>query len=277
MKRLFPTYLVLCGALVLAGLTFAACGGGANETNLNVNAAPATTSPTASASPAAGMSGDMGGMGNMKSSPNAASAPYDLQFLDTMTAHHQGAIDMAKPAQTKAQHAELKEFARKIVEDQQREIAQMKGWRDQWYAGKPEAMNMEMPGMMDSMKGMDMKGVEAAAGNAFDLMFIDMMTPHHRGAVEMAREALTRAEHPEIKKLARQIIDAQEKEIAQMDKWKSAWGGAKTDSAKTDGEKTGDAKAGDANKTVTVNSHNPGARHDASTGHKPGDMHPPKP
>ena len=34
----------------------------------------------------------------MKSSPNAASAPYDLQFLDTMTHHHQGALDMAKVA-----------------------------------------------------------------------------------------------------------------------------------------------------------------------------------
>jgi len=34
----------------------------------------------------------------MKSSPNAANAPYDLQFLDTMIAHHQGAVDMAKIA-----------------------------------------------------------------------------------------------------------------------------------------------------------------------------------
>ena len=32
----------------------------------------------------------------MQSSSNAASAPYDLQFLDTMIAHHQGAVDTAK-------------------------------------------------------------------------------------------------------------------------------------------------------------------------------------
>ena len=164
----------------------------------------------------------------MQSSPNAASQAYDLQFLDTMIAHHQGAIDMARPATTKAQHAELKRFAQKIVSDQEREIAEMKRYREEWYAGKPQAMNMEMPGMMDSMKGMDMNRMNAATGNEFDLMFIEMMTPHHAGATEMAREALKRAEHPEIKKLAQQIITAQEKEIAQMNGWKATWGSTKT-------------------------------------------------
>jgi uncharacterized protein (DUF305 family) len=39
----------------------------------------------------------------------------------------------------------------------------------------------------------------------------------------MAKEALGRAEHPEIKRLAGQIIVAQQKEIEQMNKWKAAW------------------------------------------------------
>jgi len=82
---------------------------------------------------------------------------------------------------------------------------------------------MEMPGMLDSMKGMDMTKMNAATGNEFDLMFIDMMTPHHVGAVVMAKEALTKAEHAEIKRLAQAIIAAQEKEIAQMGKWKGSW------------------------------------------------------
>ncbi len=162
----------------------------------------------------------------MQSSPNAASQPYDLQFIDTMTVHHQSAIDMARPATTKAQHDVLKHMARDIVRDQEREIAQMRGWREQWYAGKPQAMNMEMPGMMDAMRGMDMKGMNAATGNAFDLMFIDMMTSHHQGAVTMAREALRRAEHPEIKRLAQAVINAQEREIEMMNTWKAEWGGA---------------------------------------------------
>ncbi len=169
---------------------------------------------------------DMSSMSDMKSSPNAAAQPYDLQFLDTMSHHHQGAVDMAEMAAEKAQHPELKAFAQKIIADQNKEIAQMKDWREKWFAGKPMAMNMEMPGMNDSMKmmmGDGMKKMEAATGNDFDLMFIEMMTPHHAGAVTMAKEALMKAEHPEIKTMANNIIKAQEAAIKQMSDWKAKW------------------------------------------------------
>nr|MBA4182875.1 DUF305 domain-containing protein [Acidobacteriota bacterium] len=92
--------------------------------------------------------------------------------------------------------------------------------------GKPEAMNMEMSGMNDSMKmmmGDEMKKMEAATGKDFDIHFLDMMTPHHAGAVTMAKEALMKAEHPEIKTLANQIIKAQEAEIKMMNEWKKRW------------------------------------------------------
>ncbi len=82
---------------------------------------------------------------------------------------------------------------------------------------------MEMPGMMDSMRAMDMKKMNAATGNDFDLMFIAMMTPHHQGAVTMGREALTKAEHSEIKQLAQAIIASQEAEIKKMQGWKTEW------------------------------------------------------
>ena len=158
----------------------------------------------------------------MKSSPNAASQPYDLQFIDTMIAHHKGAVDMAKMVDGKTQNADIKKFAVQIIADQEKEIGQMKGWREQWFTGKPAAMNMEMPGMMESMK-MDMAKLTNAKDKDFDLAFIDMMTPHHVGAVTMAKEALQKSEKPEIKTLAGQIIKAQEAEIKMMGEWKAKW------------------------------------------------------
>lgn len=159
----------------------------------------------------------------MQTAPDAKSAPYDLQFLDTMIAHHQGAVVMAKPAAGKSAHDELKKLAENIVISQEKEIAQMREWREKWYAGKPLAMNMEMPGMADSMRDMDMKKLESLTGNQFDLAFIEMMIPHHQGAVTMAKDALEKAEHPEIKTLARSIIMAQEDEIKSMQDWKTKW------------------------------------------------------
>lgn len=159
----------------------------------------------------------------MKSSPNAASAPYDLQFIDTMIAHHQGAIDMSKPCPTNARHDEIKTLCSNIVSGQQKEIDEMREWREKWFAGAAPALNMEMAGMQDSMKGMDTKKIESLKANDFDLEFIRQMIPHHEGAVAMAKEALQKSGKEEIKKLAREIMKAQGAEIQQMTEWQAAW------------------------------------------------------
>lgn len=220
---------IFAGACQTTGNTNTAATNTANANramNMNAAASSANAMPSNMSNMPMNGGGDMSSMSDMKSSPNAASAPYDLQFLDTMTHHHQGAVDMAKMAVEKAQQPELKAFAQKIIADQNKEIAQMKDWREKWFAGKPMAMNMEMSGMADSMKmmaGDGMKSMEAMSGNDFDVHFLDMMTPHHQGAVTMAKEALTKAEHPEIKTLANQIIKAQEAEIKMMADWKAKW------------------------------------------------------
>ncbi len=156
----------------------------------------------------------------MKSVPNAASQPYDVQFLDTMVAHHDGAVEMAKGAMLKSGSPELKTFAAKIVADQTGEIGEMRKWRSQWYAQTPAAMNMEMPGMADSMRRMDAAKLNQVSGKEYDQEFVNQMIPHHEGAIVMAREALNKAEHAEIKQLAARIIQAQEAEIKQMNAMK---------------------------------------------------------
>lgn len=220
MKTIILTAILSVAACVLAACPNAPMNMNANTHMNNANAPMNMNGKSMS------NEGEMNHMKNMKSSPNAASAPYDLQFIDTMTMHHQGAVDMAKMALQKSQNAELKKFAQRIIDDQNKEIAQMKDWREKWFAGKPAAMNMEMSGMNDSMKmmmGDEMKKMEAASGKEFDLMFLDMMTPHHQGAITMAKEALTKTEKPEVKTLSNNIIKAQEAEIKMMADWKAKW------------------------------------------------------
>lgn len=77
-----------------------------------------------------------------------------------------------------------------------------------------------------SMPGMH-STASAPAGDAFndaDVMFAQMMIPHHRQAVEMATLAETRAADAQVKRLAGQIKAAQDPEIATMTGWLTGWG-----------------------------------------------------
>jgi uncharacterized protein (DUF305 family) len=60
--------------------------------------------------------------------------------------------------------------------------------------------------------------------NDADIMFAQMMIPHHEQAVEMSTLAETRSTNPEILALAARIKAAQTPEIAQMTAWLKASG-----------------------------------------------------
>jgi uncharacterized protein (DUF305 family) len=49
------------------------------------------------------------------------------------------------------------------------------------------------------------------------------MIPHHESAIEMAQVALEQSENPQIREIAGAIVDAQEREIAQMRSWRDDW------------------------------------------------------
>jgi uncharacterized protein (DUF305 family) len=55
-------------------------------------------------------------------------------------------------------------------------------------------------------------------GNA-DVDFVKGMIPHHQGAIDMAKTVMAFGKNPEIRKLAEDIVRAQESEIAMMKAW----------------------------------------------------------
>lgn len=83
---------------------------------------------------------------------------------------------------------------------------------------KPRLGNVEV--LMSEMAA----SLEDRRGDDFDKAFISNMIEHHEGATSMASLAETRAKHPEIKQLSKEIITAQEKEMDEMKRWQRMWG-----------------------------------------------------
>jgi uncharacterized protein (DUF305 family) len=69
----------------------------------------------------------------------------------------------------------------------------------------------------DSMQGSSMP----MTGDA-DVDFATMMREHHQMALPMARTELKDGKDPAMRRMARHVIDAQTKEIAQFDRWLAA-------------------------------------------------------
>ena len=150
--------------------------------------------------------------------------PFDLQFIDQMTMHHEGAIMSSQHMIGDSERPELRQLAENIQRTQTEQIDQMQGFRGEWYgdaeqtSGMPAGMMDEMMGdgsMMKQMMGGSMQ--EMMGGDATDAMFLRMMIPHHQMAVDMSDQALDgNAEHPELEELAQTIRDEQSAEIELM-------------------------------------------------------------
>ena len=159
----------------------------------------------------------------------------DRAFIDMMVPHHQAAVEMAKIAQTRAEHEALRALANDIVAAQESEMTQLREWRQAWFGSSdtpgmdamPLLPGMDMPGMdMQGMGGtMDMTvGVEALkTAEPFDKAFIEAMIPHHESATAAAEIVAASTVRPELKQIAADIIQAQQGEIEQMQAWLDEW------------------------------------------------------
>jgi uncharacterized protein (DUF305 family) len=171
---------------------------------------------------------NQGGGDQEQSTAPAEAAPSDadVTFTQNMIPHHQQAIEMAKLVDSHTDRPELHKLADSIETSQSQEITQMRGWLRSW--GKPATPSeehgghgdTEMPGMMSEA---DMRRLMEATGAEFDLAFVEMMAAHHQGAIDMANTELKDGSLPEATRLAQQIIDTQQQEIDQLQRWRTEW------------------------------------------------------
>lgn len=155
---------------------------------------------------------------------SAAGNSTDAAFIADMTSHHEGAIEMAELAKTRARHPEVRALANDIISAQRAEISVMGRIRDDMHGmGMHNGGHM---GMSQHEMGMDMDMSTLRRARPFDRAFLDMMVPHHRGAIRMARAELAKGRQGGLRDMALKIIAAQSREIRQMRRWRERWYGS---------------------------------------------------
>jgi uncharacterized protein (DUF305 family) len=147
----------------------------------------------------------------------------DLDFVNLMIPHHQGAVDMARVEIRYGRNPKVVDLARRIEAAQQPQIDQMQAWKARHTvtpSPDAEAIKAALNAANDKMMaGMGHHGSTSSAmapPGKPDHQFIDMMSPHHGGAVEMSDVVIRYGKDPEIRALVEEIKAVQLREIAEM-------------------------------------------------------------
>ncbi|MFI0817100.1 DUF305 domain-containing protein [Streptomyces sp. NPDC021098] len=164
-------------------------------------------------------------------------------FARDMSTHHQQAVEMSLIVRDRTDDEDVRRLAFDILSAQATERGILQGWLDRWGLDRTseDAPMTWMKHGMDGMKGMKgMKGMDhdykphdgslmpgmatnteldelrKAKGKAAEVLYLKLMTAHHKGGVEMAEGAARLVKDPTEKRLATTMVRAQQSEIELM-------------------------------------------------------------
>lgn len=165
----------------------------------------------------------------------------DGAFIVEMIPHHESAVEMAEIAERRAEHEEVKDLAGEIVSSQTAEIGALEQEHQRLFGQPTSKGDHGTMGLPAHEMGMHMDPAKLEAASPFDRAFIDMMIPHHQGAIRMARIELAQGEDPDLAKIAEAIIAAQANEIREMNEWRVEWYGKPSPAGGVPGEEEASA------------------------------------
>ena len=210
-------------ALALASaLTLTACGTGAQDENAGAEASATATSSAPAATPAATATATpsttaTGSAEEVSAEHNDA----DVMFAQMMIPHHQQAVEMSEMLLAKDDvPAEVAAFAQKVIDAQGPEIERMNAMLTAWGQDPVDTDGMEgmdHGGMSGMMSEEDMTALDQAQGTEAARLYLEQMTAHHKGAVDMAKDEAKDGQNPQAVQLAEQVIADQEAEITEME------------------------------------------------------------
>ena len=215
------TNTLIIGALTLT-LSFSSCQNNASKTETDHSSMDSNDMDMEAMSMSSGMKSGMDKMMNdmhqMEMTGN-----IDNDFAMMMKSHHQAAVDMAQEELKSGKDDGLKKMAQKIIEAQKSEIIELQSFLDNHKNPEknydPAMKEKGFSKVMDQNMTMMMDMPEMDESSSTDKHFVQMMIPHHQGAIMMAEGLLQFGKDPGLIAMAKKIITDQKMEIEQFKKW----------------------------------------------------------
>lgn len=148
----------------------------------------------------------------------------DVGFLNDMSDHHDQAVTMALLALERSEDQVVRGFAQDVLVFQRSELGAMSVYladqgadRAAFDAERTAMEWMGMPTALSSMPGMateeDLALLKEADGEAFDLLFLELMGAHHEGGIHMSGFAAANADDTRVRALAGRMAENQAIEV----------------------------------------------------------------
>lgn len=168
----------------------------------------------------------------VKNLPEAGPAPGTDSadaFARDMAVHHQQAVDLSFIVRDRTDDEEVRRLAYDVINTQANQRGMLIGRLNVWglltVSRKPPMAWMHhaekhephdgslMPGMATNTH---IEKLRKAEGRAAEVLYLQLMTEHHRGGVDMARGAVDMAEDEQLKDLAEGMVRGQKSEMKLM-------------------------------------------------------------
>lgn len=196
------THAVSAGLGALALATTLVLGGCGRTDDASMGGMHHSTSPASTSSP------------STSSSVSASFNDADVVFVQGMIPHHEQAVAMSDSLLKKTEVApQVAALAKQIQDAQQPEIDTMKGWLTAWGQGTGGMHHGSDGGMATAA---ELEELEKADGASGQRRYLEMMTAHHTGAIQMAQTEISDGKNPDAIKMAKDIVTVQQREITVM-------------------------------------------------------------
>ncbi|MGW4836681.1 DUF305 domain-containing protein [Streptomyces globisporus] len=166
------------------------------------------------------------------SGASSQSAPaedsVDAGFARDMAIHHQQAVEMSFIVRDRTDDEDVRRLAYDIINTQANQRGMMLGWLEMWGLPKsaagppmkwmghtftPTDDGSLMPGMATDA---ELAALTAAKDEKAEILFLRLMTVHHRAGADMAQAAAGAARPDAVRNLAEGMVRGQQSEIGLM-------------------------------------------------------------